>query len=155
MKSIVSSLHTRSMWWVCFLILVCAGFFAAAIGYNHSLTFVDLTDESTFWTLGRAYIDPTWVSFHPQYPPGLPLLSALIQQLQIAAGDPFINVSLTIQVIRLISVLMFTATLVTVMLIAYSFTGPVGGAMAGLAWLGLPLGLPYAKLATSDMLTTG
>src|SRR5258708_13513140 len=103
-------------WWGIFGGILLVGLYLAITGYNHGLPFIDYGDEMTIWSFGRAYIDPSWVNTGPEYPPGIVVVSALIQKAQIALGDPFVNVAATVQVMRLMSVVWFLVGLGVIIL---------------------------------------
>lgn len=141
-----------------YIILTLIGFGLAFTGYKHGLPFIDYPDEMTMWTRGRATIDPTWDMFQPEYPPGMVWLSAIVQQVQIVQGDPFINPAGATQVGRLTSVIAFSITLFLLMLLVRSlFTNQISlaprliaGLCAGLFWLCLPLAVRHARYAMPD-----
>jgi hypothetical protein len=148
LRSLVTDKTGR--WRLIFAVLLVAGFILAASGYRHGLPYLDFPDEVTIWTMGRAYVDPSWPMFQPEYPPGLLIVSSTIQRLQTALGDPYLNPAGTIEAMRFLSVLAFTVTLALVMFLAYRFAGPLAGTIAGLCWLLLPLANHQAKVATID-----
>lgn len=141
-----------------YCVIVFIGFGTAVTGYQHGLPFIDYPDEMTMWTRGRATIDPTWDMFQPEYPPGMVWLSALVQQVHIAQGDPFINPAGATQIGRFTSVLAFTATLALLMLLTRALltedTLPMvrlaASVTAGLGWLCLPLAVRHARYAMPD-----
>src|SRR5581483_8559292 len=75
--------HKSMRWRLIFAVLLVAGFILAASGYRHGLPYIDFPDEMTIWTMGRAYVDPSWTMFQPVYPPGLLIVSSTIQRLQM------------------------------------------------------------------------
>ncbi|MCA0457014.1 MAG: hypothetical protein LCI00_23785 [Chloroflexi bacterium] len=141
-----------------YCVVTLMGFAVAVTGYQHGLPFIDYPDEMTMWTRGRATIDPTWDMFQPEYPPGMVWLSAVVQQMQIAQGDPFINPAGATQIGRLTSVLAFTVTLVLLLLLARAlfdeetppFIRLTASIVAGLGWLCLPLAVRHARYAMPD-----
>jgi hypothetical protein len=138
------------LWWLTFIVILLAGAALFGTGYRHGLPFIDYPDEMTIWTFGHAYMDPSWVSSAPNYPPGLLIVSSLIQRALFAATGWEINVSATIEVMRLLSVIMALITLGLIMILAYRFAGPIAGVVAGLCWLVLPLANNEAKLAIAN-----
>jgi hypothetical protein len=142
--------YRRLLWPLAFALILIGGFILAGTGYNHGLPYIDTGDEMTIWTMGRAYIDPTWTLYQPQYPPGLPFVSATIQRLQIMRGDPFINVGKTVEIMRLLAVIATTIALAIIMLLARRLGGAVAGITAGLFWMVLPLANALAKEATAN-----
>jgi hypothetical protein len=144
------SSYSRLIWRAVFVVILIGGFVLFAVGYNHGLPYIDVADEMTIWTMGRAYLDPSWTMFQPQYPPGLLVVSSLIQRSQITFGDPYLNPAGTIQIMRLISITATTITLALCMLLAYRLAGPVAGLAAGLFWMAVPIVVSQAKLATID-----
>lgn len=142
--------HKTMRWRLIFAVLLVVGFILAASGYRHGLPYIDFPDEMTIWTMGRAYVDPSWTMFQPEYPPGLLIVSSTIQRLQMALGDLYLNPAGTIEAMRFLSVLAFTVTLALVMRLAHRLAGPLAGTVAGLCWLLLPLANNQAKVATID-----
>ena len=141
-----------------FIVITIGGFVLAFTGYQHGLPFIDYPDEMTMWTRGRATIDPSWDMFQPEYPPGMVWLSAIVQQVQIAQGDVFINPAGATQVGRLTSVVAFTVTLALIMLLTRELLGDnvsawlklIASVIAGLAWMCLPLAVRHARYAMPD-----
>ena len=119
----------KRVWWLAFGLIVLAGVVLNATGYRHSLPYIDYPDEMTIWTMGRAFYDPAWTMFQPEYPPGLLIVSSTVQRLQKASGNPFLDPGGTIEIMRLTS---------------------VAGLVAGLCWLVLPAVNSQAKVATID-----
>jgi thiamine transporter ThiT len=142
--------YRRLLWPLAFVLILVGGFVLAGTGYNHGLPYVDTGDEMTFWTMGRAYIDPTWDMYIKNYPPGLVILYGVVQRTQIAMGEQFLNVGKTVEVVRFISVLAHTVALAVIMLLAFRFGGPIAGIAAGLFWATLPLALGLARIATGN-----
>ncbi|MBI1279979.1 MAG: hypothetical protein GC179_17765 [Anaerolineaceae bacterium] len=143
---------------VIIVLITAAGFGLALTGYQHGLPFIDYPDEMTMWTRGRATIDSSWDMFQPEYPPGMVWLSALVQQVEIAQGDPYINPAGATQIGRFTSVMAFTVTLLLIMLLTRALlTGVVIPAVklaavvtAGLTWMLLPLAVLHARYAMPD-----
>ncbi|MEP7286274.1 MAG: glycosyltransferase family 39 protein [Chloroflexota bacterium] len=141
----------RIAWWTAFVAILIAGLLLAGTGYRHGLPFVDTGDEMTIWTMGRAYLDPSWNMFQPDQPPALLWVSEFIQRIQIAAGDPYINVGKTVEVMRLLSVILDGVALAIIMLLARRLAGIVAGIAAGLFWATLPMANELAKLSTHNL----
>ena len=143
-------------------VMLLIGFSIAATGYRHGLPYVDLGDEVTIWTMGRSIIDPNWPRFQPEYPPGLPLISATIQSIQQKLGDPYINPAGTVKAMRLTSVLAYVVVLALVMRLTYrlaeSSASPplvlLGSLSAGVFWAVLPLAVYQSRFATVDVWVT-
>jgi hypothetical protein len=143
-------------------VMLLIGFIIAATGYRHGLPFIDLPDEVTIWTMGRSTIDPNWPRFQPEYPPGLPLISATIQSIQQSLGDPYINPAGTVEVMRLTSVLAYVVVLALIMRLTYrmaesSVSPPlalIGSLSAGVLWMALPLAVYQSRFATVDTWVT-
>src|SRR5579859_4661837 len=104
-------------------VMLLTGFCLAASGYQHGLPIIDLGDEVTYWTQGRAYFDPSFSLFLPNYPPGILQVSAAVQRAQILLGDPWINISGTVGVMRLMSVALFVVVMAILMLLSYRLAG--------------------------------
>jgi hypothetical protein len=147
---ITSADYHRLLWPLAFALILIGGFILAGTGFNHGLPYVDTGDEMTFWTMGRAYIDPTWDMYIKNYPPGLVILFGVVQRAQIALGEQFLNVGKTVEVVRFISVIAHVVALAAIMLLAYRLGGPVAGITAGLFWATLPLALSLARIATGN-----
>lgn len=148
-------------WWVCLSVITLVGFLLALTGYNHGLPYIDYGDEMTMWTRGRATIDPMWDMFQPEYPPGMVWLSALVQSVQIARGEVYINPAGATAVGRITSVAAYTLALAVIMLLSWRLVEPAYGAVPGLAagvsagifWLLLPLAIRHARYAMPDTWT--
>ncbi|MCC7451566.1 MAG: hypothetical protein IT324_29430 [Anaerolineae bacterium] len=140
----------RLVWWGAFTAILLGGFVLAATGYKHGLPFIDFGDEMTIWTLGRSYIEPTYRSVAPNYPPGLPLVSAAVQKVQIALGDLYYNPSGAVEIMRVMALITHALALAVIMLLAYDYAGPFAGIAAGLFWAVLPLANTHAKLSTAN-----
>jgi len=139
------------------LVVFVAGLWLGWTGYRHGLPYIDEPDEMTIWTMGRAYFDPSWPMFQPHYPPGMLFVSSIVQRAQIVAGNPFYDESGTTAIMRILSVICFSITLLLTMWLAYRFVAqrtPLWGALAaivaGCAWIFLPVVLARAKLAVID-----
>ncbi|MBL8152904.1 MAG: hypothetical protein JNM70_01870 [Anaerolineae bacterium] len=147
-----------NLWRICLVAMTAAGFSLALTGYNHGLPFIDYSDEMTMWTRGRATIDPTWDMFQPEYPPGMVWLSALVQSIQIARGDPYIDPAGATAVGRLSSVAAYCAALAVIMLVTWrlveaawgGWQALLAGVSAGLFWMLLPLAVLHARYAMPD-----
>jgi len=129
-----TSSTARRGWWFAFLLVLIVAFLLVGIGYRHGLPYIDYGDEMTVWTMGRATFDPSWIPYQPQYPPGILIVSALVQQAQLAAGGPTIDVATTVAIMRLTT---FAATVITtgaIMLTARRLAGDVAGVIAGLTF---------------------
>src|SRR5258708_4618239 len=137
-------------WWSLFSVIVLSGFLLTFVGFRHGLPYIDFPDEMTIWTMGRATFDPSWTMFQPQYPPGILAVSSVVQQAEIAGGNPYVDPATTVEVMRFTSVCAFTLTLALTMLIAYRINGALTGVIAGLCWLAVPLANYQAKVATID-----
>ncbi len=155
MMSFEESRTLRKFIWV---VMLAAGCLLALSGYQHGLPYIDYGDEMTMWTRGRATIDPTWDMFQPEYPPGMVWFSALVQQIQIAQGDPFINPAGATAVGRLTSVIAYTAALGLIMLLTWRLIESLlserlallAMVSAGLFWMLLPLAVLHARYAMPD-----
>lgn len=148
---IATSNFTRFGYYALVLLLIASCFMVAAVGYQHSLPYIDYADEMTIWTMGRSVLDPTWVRFQPEYPPAFPFISSLIQRGQIAAGDPFINPAGAVAITRLLSVLMHTGTMALILYLTFRITNSkVAAFFAGLFWAVMPMAIQYARSATVD-----
>src|SRR5258708_25822979 len=96
-------------------------------------------------------MEPSRVNTTEESPPGIVVVSALIQRAEIALGDPFVNVAATVQVMRLMSVFWFLVALAAIMLLARQLAGPIAGIFAGLFWATLPQAVYLAKLSTNNL----
>lgn len=140
----------RWRFWVRFAIVWMAGLLVAGTGYQHALPYIDFGDEMTIWSMGRTYLDPSWVMFQPQYPPGILLVSSLVQRWQQQTTGLEYDAGGTIAVMRLLSVIAYMITLTILMLLTRRLAGAAAALSAGLCWVILPLANQQAKLATID-----
>jgi hypothetical protein len=142
--------HRSAWFWALFVLLLLVGLVVAGTGYQHGLPYIDFADEMTIWSMGRAYLDPTWTLFQPQYPPGILVVSAAIQQWQMAASGLRYDAGTTVGIMRLLGVLAYVITLAILTLITRQLGGSAAGLSAGVFWLMLPIANAQAKVATID-----
>jgi len=123
-------------------------------GNQHGLPYIDEPDEMTIWTMGRAYFDPNWIMFQPHYPPGILIVSSLVQRLEIFGGNPYYDEAGTTATMRALSGAAYAITLLLIMGMAYRLSESewrlLTAALAGMAWITIPLVIGRAKLAVID-----
>ncbi len=124
----------RHGWWFAFLSILIGTFLLVGIGYRHGLPYIDYGDEMTVWTMGRATFDSSWIPYQPQYPPGILIVSALVQQAQIATGGPSIDVGTTVALMRLTTLAATVIATGAIMLAARRLAGEAAGIVAGLTF---------------------
>src|SRR5579859_5237500 len=144
----------RLGWWAAFVIIFILCVLLSATGYRHGLPFADTQDEVTLWTMGRAYMDPSWNLFQPSQPPATLKVAEFVQRFQIALGDPFYNVGGFVEVMRLLSLIFNLISLVLIVVLARRLAGPFAGLAAGVFWAVLPMANDLAKLAGHNMFMT-
>src|SRR5258708_3579233 len=141
----------RLGWWMAFVAIFILCVLLSATGYRHGLPFADTQDEVTLWTMGRAYMAPSWNLFQPSQPPATLKVAEIVQRFQIALGDPFYNVGGFVEVMRLLSVIFNLIALVLIVVLARRLSGPIAGLAAGAVWALLPIATDLARLARPHM----